>query len=213
MKRLLLTAFEPFGGEGLNPSLETARQMQKVNFPDALVRVVELPVDRYRAVATALELIRAWRPDIVIMLGEAGARYRINPERVAINVDDFRIPDNAGNQPKDESIIEGGPVGYFSTLPIRAIADRINNAHIPAAISNSAGAHLCNRLFYSVMNAVSVEGLPVKAGFIHLPYLHDQAIIKYPDVPSLSRESIVEAVRLAIEVSLGAEGQNDATAT
>jgi len=212
MKKLLLTAFEPFGGEGLNPSLETARQMEKINFPEALVRVAELPVDRYRAVAIALDLIRAGRPDIVIMLGEAGARYRINPERVAINVDDFRIPDNAGNQPKDEPIIEGGPVGYFSTLPIRAIAGRINKAHIPASISNSAGAHLCNRLFYSVMHTISVEGLPIKAGFIHVPYLHDQAINKYPEVPSLSRESIVEAVRLAIEVSLSAESQDDATA-
>jgi len=101
-----------------------------------------------------------------------------------------------------EPIIEGGPVGYFSTLPIRAIVDRINNAHIPAAISNSAGAHLCNRLFYSVMHTISIEGLRIKAGFIHVPYLHDQAINKYPDVPSLSRDSIVEAVRLAIEVSL-----------
>ena len=211
VKKLLLTAFEPFGGEGLNPSLETARQIEKINFPDALVRVAELPVDRYRAVATALELMRAGRPDIVIMLGEAGSRFRINPERVALNVDDFRIPDNAGHQPKDEPIVEGGPVGYFSTLPIRAIADRINKAHIPAAISNSAGAHLCNRLFYSVMHTISVEGLPTKAGFIHVPYLHDQAINKYPDVPSLSRESIVEAVRLAIEVSLSAESQHDAT--
>jgi len=202
MKKLLLTAFEAFGGEGLNASLETARQMEKLNFPDALVRVAELPVDRYRAVAKALELIRAGRPDIVIMLGEAGARFRINPERVAINIDDFRIADNAGNQPRDEPIIEGGPDGYFSTLPIRAIADRINEAHIPAAISNSAGAHLCNRLFYSVMHTISVEGLPAKAGFIHLPYLHDQAINKYPDVPSLSRKSLVEAVRLAIQVSL-----------
>jgi pyroglutamyl-peptidase len=204
MKKLLLTAFEPFGGEGLNPSLEAARQMEKINFPDALIRVAELPVDRYRAVEIAVELICAGRPDIVIMLGEAGARYRISPERVAINVDDFRIPDNSGNQPRDEAIVEGGPVGYFSTLPIRAITERINKAHIPAAISNSAGAHLCNRLFYSVMHTISVEGLSAKAGFIHLPYLHDQAINKYPDVPSLSRESMVEAVRLAIEVSLSA---------
>lgn len=212
MKRLLLTAFEPFGGESINPSLDSARQMEKVDFPNAIVRVAEVPVDRFRAVDIALELIRTGGPDIVIMLGEAGGRYRISPERVAINVDAFRIPDNAGNQPMDEPIIEGGPVAYFSTLPIRAIADRINEAHIPAAISNSAGAYLCNRLFYSVMHAISVEGLRTKAGFIHLPYLHDQAISKYPDVPSLSRESLVEAVRLAIEVSLSAERQDDATA-
>ena len=202
MKRLLLTAFEPFGGETINPSLDTARQMERVDFPDAIVQIAELPVDRFRAVDMAVELIRAARPDIVIMLGEAGGRYRISPERVAINVDDFRIPDNAGNQPTDEPIIKGGPVAYFSTLPIREITDRINAAHIPAAISNSAGAYLCNRLFYSVMHTISAGGLATKAGFIHLPYFHDQAINKYPDIPSLSRESIVEAVRLAIEVSL-----------
>ena len=202
MKKLLLTAFEPFDGEAINPSAEAARGIEGIDFTDALVRVAELPVDRYRAVDVAIELIRAGHPDIVIMLGEAGRRFRINPERVAINIDDFRIPDNAGNQPTDEAIIEGGPVGYFSTLPIRAITARINKAHIPAAISNSAGTYLCNRLFYSVMNLISVESLPTIAGFIHLPYLHDQAINKDPDVPSLSRDSIVEAVRLAIEVSL-----------
>lgn len=212
VKKLLLTAFEPFAGEGINPSLEAARQMEKIEFTYALVRIAELPVDRHRAVEIALEHIRAGHPDIVIMLGEAGGRYRINPERIAINVDDFRIPDNAGNQPKDEPIVEGGPVGYFSTLPIRAITERIINANIPAAISNSAGAHLCNRLFYSVMHTISVERLPTAAGFIHLPYLHDQAINKYPEVPSLSRESIVEAVRLAIEVSLDAANQDETTA-
>ena len=198
----MLTAFEPFAGEPINPSLEAARQMQKIDFPDTVIRVVELPVDRFRAVEIALELIRASKPDIVIMLGEAGGRYRVNLERVAINIDDFRIADNAGNQPRDEPIVEGGPVAYFSTLPIRAITDRIINDHIPAAISNSAGSYLCNRLFFSVMHAIAVEGLSAKAGFMHLPYLHDQAMSKYPEVPSLSRESIVEAVRLAIEVSV-----------
>ncbi|MFY9571541.1 MAG: pyroglutamyl-peptidase I [Blastocatellia bacterium] len=202
MKKLLLTAFEPFAGESINPSTEAARQMERIDFPNARVRVAELPVDRHRAVDIALELLREDHPDVVIMLGEASNRFRINPERVAINVDDFRIPDNSGNQPKDEPIVEGGPVAYFSTLPIRSITERIVKAKIPAAISNSAGAYLCNRLFYSVMHTISLERLPSIAGFIHLPNLHEQAIAKYPDVPSLSRESIVEAVRLAIEVCL-----------
>jgi len=208
VKKLLVTAFEPFAGEPLNPSLEAARQMEKVEFPETVIHVAELPVDRFRAVEMALELLRSNKPDIVIMLGEAGGRYRVNPERVAINIDDFRIPDNAGNQPKDEPIIDGGPAAYFSTLPIRAITDRIVKAHIPAAISNSAGSYLCNRLFFSVMHAINVEGWATRAGFIHLPYLHDQAMNKYPDVPSLSRESIVEAVRLAIEVSIGSRAEN-----
>ena len=202
MKKLLLTAFEPFSGELMNPSVEAARQMEKIDFADTVVQVAELPVDRFRAVDMILELIRSVQPDIVMMLGEAGGRYRVNPERVAINVDDFRIADNVGNQPRDEPIVEGGPAAYFSTLPIRAITDRIIKAHIPAAISNSAGSYLCNRLFYRVMHAINMEGLATSAGFIHLPYFHDQAMSKHPDVPSLSRESIIEAVRLAIEVSL-----------
>jgi len=200
--KLLLTAFEPFGGEEINPSLEAVRQIEKIRFSNVSVQTAELAVDRYRAVDTALELLSINRPDIVVMLGEAGGRYKVNPERVAINVDDFRIPDNAGNQPTDEPIIEGGPAAYFSTLPIRAIAERINKANIPAAISNTAGAYLCNRLFYSVMHAIKVNGLDTKAGFIHLPYLHDQATNKYLDFPSMSKETIVEAVRLAIEVSV-----------
>src|SRR5215210_3344776 len=110
MKKVLLTCFEPFGGESLNPSHEAARQVARIDFRNALVRVIELPVDRFRAIEIATEQVLAARPDIVIMLGEAGGRYRVTPERVAINVDDFRIPDNVGNQPKGEPIIEGGPV-------------------------------------------------------------------------------------------------------
>jgi pyroglutamyl-peptidase len=138
------------------------------------------------------------------------ARYRITPERVAINVDDYRIPDNAGNQPAGEPIIDGGPVGYLSTLPIRGITNRLLRARIPAAISNSAGTYLCNRLFYSVMHLLATEQMPTIGGFIHLPYMHEQALNKYPEVASLARETIVEAVRLAIEVTLGSEGGKDA---
>ncbi|HXG91638.1 MAG TPA: pyroglutamyl-peptidase I [Blastocatellia bacterium] len=202
MKRLMLTAFEPFGGESVNPSLEAARQMAGVEFNNALVRVVELPVDRFRAIEVAYDELRAMRPNVAIMLGEAGGRFRVTPERVAINVDDFRIPDNVGNQPAGEPIIEGGPVGYFSTLPIRVIVDRLIQAKIPAAISNSAGTYLCNRVFYSVMHLISTESMTTRAGFIHVPYLHEQAIGKPIDLPSLSRETIIEAVRLAIETTL-----------
>jgi len=198
----MLTAFEPFDGQSMNPSLEAALVMTGVEFHGAIISVTELPVDRFRATEMAISVVGKQRPDIVIMIGEAGARFRIMPERVAINVDDFRIPDNAGNQPRGEPIVEGGPVGYFSTLPVRAITDRLLKANIPAAISNSAGVYLCNRLFYSVMHFIATEELPIKAGFIHVPYMHEQALGKYPDVPSLSRETIVEAVRLAIEVTL-----------
>jgi pyroglutamyl-peptidase len=202
MKRVLLSAFEPFAGESINPSLEAARQVAKVDFPDTLVRMVELPVDRLRAVELIQEEVRTRRPDVIVMLGEHGGRSRISPERVAINVDDFRIPDNVGNQPFGEPIVEGGPVGYFSTLPIRAIVERLKSAAIPAEISDSAGTFLCNRVFYSVMHMVATEGLACRAGFMHLPYLHEQVIEKRGVIASLSRETVVEGVRLAIETTV-----------
>jgi pyroglutamyl-peptidase len=210
MKRLMLTAFEPFAGETINPSLEAARLMTGVEFPGAVVNVLELPVERHSAVEIALEGLRELRPDVVIMLGVAIARFRITPERVAINVDDFRIPDNAGNQPAGEPIVDGGPVGYFSTLPVRAIVDRLLTANIPSSISNSAGTYLCNRLFYSVMHHIATEGLPAASGFIHVPYQHEMALGKYPDIPSMSRETIVEGVRLAIEVAIEHASLTDA---
>jgi pyroglutamyl-peptidase len=201
MKNLLLTAFEPFAGETINPSFEVAKAIQNLNFASAEVQTLLLPVDRFQAIELALQRIREEKPDLVMLLGEGSRRFRINPERVAINVDDFRIPDNTGNQPKGEAIVAGAPVGYFSTLPIYAIAESLIEANIPAAISNTAGTYLCNRLFYSVMNFIAVENLSIKAGFIHLPYLHEQVLEKPIDFPSLSRETLIEAIRLSIEVS------------
>jgi pyroglutamyl-peptidase len=205
MKKVLLTAFEPFDGETLNPSLETARAMTTLPFSEAAVEHLELPVDRFRAIDMTLNCIRESQPQVVVMLGEAGRRFRVTPERVAINVDDFRIPDHAGNQPKGEPIIEGAPVGYFSTLPIYAIVERLKAANIPAAISSSAGTYLCNRIFYRVMHYIAEESLPVRAGFIHLPYMHEQMIEKRYDFPSLARETLIEAVRIVLEVSIEKE--------
>ncbi len=202
MKKLLLTAFEPFAGEIINPSLEAARVMKNVSFPEAQLDILELPVDRFLAIEVTLNRLREEKPDVVIMLGEGSRRFRINPERVAINVDDFRIPDNAGNQPKGEPIIAGAPAAYFSTLPIYEIVERIQKAKIPASISNTAGTYLCNRIFYSVMHFIAVEQMKTQAGFIHLPYIHEQTIDKPIDFPSLSLTDAIEAVRLAIESSL-----------
>jgi pyroglutamyl-peptidase len=199
MKKVLLSAFEPFGGETLNPSLETARTVEQMQFEVASVRLVELPVDRFRAVELITPEILA-SPDVVIMLGEAGGRFRVTPERIAVNVDNYAITDNVGNQPKDETIVEGGPAGYFSTLPVRAIVDRLIEVQIPAAVSETAGTFLCNRLFYSVMHLIATESLKIRAGFIHLPYLHDQAVGKRQDIPSLSRQTLAEAVRIAVEI-------------
>lgn len=201
MSRLLLTAFEPFNGETINPSLEIALAIEKIKFPNAELEALKLPVSRFEAVEIALRNLREKKPDVVIMLGEAGGRYRVTPERVAINVDDYRIPDNSGFQPTGEPIVEDGPVGYFSGLPIYEIVKQLTQAHIPSAISNSAGTYLCNRLFYGVMDFIARENLRTKAGFIHLPYLHEQTANKRADVPSMSRETLVNAVKVAIEIT------------
>ncbi len=202
IKKFLITAFEPFDEEKINPSTEAARFVSRLKLRGARINALELSVERHRATDAALDSLLRLRPDAMIMLGEAGERFFVNPERIAINCDDFRIPDNAGNQPVDEPIIERGPAAYFSALPIRAIVNRLVEANIPAAISNSAGTYLCNRLFYSVMHCIADEGLPTVAGFIHLPRLHEQVIGKRGNNPSLSRETIFEAVRLSVEVTL-----------
>jgi pyroglutamyl-peptidase len=202
IKRLLITAFEPFDGEKINPSMEAALFVSRLKFRGARIIALKLPVDRHRAIDVALADLRRLCPDAMIMLGEAGERFFINPERIAINCDDFRIPDNAGNQPVDELIVERGPAAYFSALPLRAIVNRLIESNIPAAISNSAGTYLCNRLFYSVMHCIADEGLPTRAGFIHLPRLHEQVTGKRGNNPSLSRETIFEGVRLSVEVTL-----------
>lgn len=205
MKKVLLTAFEPFDGETLNPSLEAAQAMTKLAFTESAVECLELPVDRFRAVEIIINHIRESQPCMVVMLGEAGRRFRVTPERVAINVDDFRIPDHAGNQPQGEPIVEGAPVGYFATLPIYEIVERLKAANIPAEISNSAGTYLCNRIFYRVMHFLAEEKLAIRAGFIHLPYMHEQILDKRYDFPSLARETLFEAVRIALAVSIEKE--------
>lgn len=199
MKKILLTAFEPFGGEMINPSQEVVRSICRMSFDGLLIEACELPVERFRAIELALERIRLSKPDVVIMLGEAGGRSCITPERMAVNMDDFRIPDNAGYQPKRDPVVVGGPMEYFSTLPVDGIVEQLTQAHIHAALSNDAGRYLCNRLFYCVMHTIATEALPMCAGFIHLPYLPEQVINKKPETPSMPLETMVHALAQIIE--------------
>lgn len=199
MTRILLTAFEPFNGETVNPSQKVVRCLARMAFDGLQVETCELPVDRFRAIELALAQIRRSQPDVVIMLGEAGGRSCITPERIAVNMDDFRIPDNAGRQPKRDPIVNDGPAEYFSTLPIESFVERLTLAHIPAALSSDAGRFLCNRLFYCVMNMIATEGLPLRAGFIHLPYLPEQAAGKKAETPSMPLETQLAGLSIILE--------------
>ena len=207
MKKLLLTAFEPFAGQQVNPTLEIVKDIRAMAFANAQLEILELPVACFDAVQLTIHRMGEFKPDIVMMLGEAGGRAGIHPERVAINMDDFNIPDNTGHQLKGKPIIDGEPVGYFSSLPINEIVDQLKQAHIPAEISNTAGLYVCNRLFYSVMHFIAKNDLPTLAGFIHVPYLHEQTLSlnvarHSPDVPWLARNVMVAGIKIAIEVCL-----------
>ena len=196
MKKILLCAFDPFGGESVNPALMAVGQ---VSFEGVDLRKTEVPTVFYKSVTFVCNIIDEFKPDAVIMIGQAGGRDKITPERVAINVSDARIADNEGNMPCDEPIREGAPAAYFSTLPIKDIKAALDSAEIPCAISNSAGTFVCNHLMYGVLNHIEKRGLDTLAGFIHIPFLPEQTAQK-EGVASLPLEIDVKAIELAIGV-------------
>lgn len=201
MPGVLVTAFEPFGGERVNPALEALQRL-----PDELdgIQIFKLQVPTVfgEAIRVAAQRLDDLRPDVCLCVGQAGGRAEISVERVAINVDDARIPDNAGAQPVDVPVAPDGPAAYFSTLPIKAIAEGIRAAGIPAVVSNTAGTFVCNHLMYGVLHTIHRQGLATRAGFIHIPFLPEQAAGKSAGTPSMSLADIVTALETAIRVAL-----------
>ena len=194
--RILLTAFEPFGGESTNAALEA---VMRVHAPEGVtLNTLTVPTVFGLGTDTVLLAMRALRPDAVICVGQAAGRAAITPERVAINVRDARIPDNAGFRPSDEPIDPRGPAAYFSTLPIKAMTEAIQTAGVHAAISNTAGTFVCNDLFYSVCRAIEMESLRTVGGFIHVPCTPAQAAAHTPPLASMPLEDIVRGLEAAI---------------
>lgn len=201
--RILLTAFEPFGGDPVNPSLLIARALDGEVVAGAQVVAVELPCVFHRSLSALDEALAHTQPVLAVALGVAAGREGLSIERVAINVDDARIPDNAGAQPVDEPIASGGPAAWFSTLPIKAIAAELNAAGVPASVSQTAGTFVCNHVFYGLQQRLAGTG--VRSGFIHVPLLPAQAA-QYPGKPVLALEEQVRGVRLALEVAMSHQG-------
>lgn len=201
MKKILISGFEPFGGESVNPALEAVRVLEGRIIAGAKVVTRALPVVGDRCIDGVISAVKEVDPAVVIAVGQAGGRVDINPERVAINIDDYRIQDNAGRQPVDEPVVPGGPVAYWSTLPIKAMVARMREAGIPASVSNTAGTFVCNTLFYGLMHYLAAEGNVRRGGFIHIPYLPEQAA-RNTGQPSLSLEVIVRGLELASEAAL-----------
>ena len=191
MTKVLLTGFEPFGKATLNPSGEIVKQISGDNIITAI-----LPVAYAQSAERLLALIAEHKPGVVICLGQAEGRTQITPERVAINLDDARLADNDGVVRNDVPIVFGGPVAYESTLPIKDIAKAINDAGVPAAVSLSAGAFLCNHVFYVAQN--HFKGTKVRSGFVHVPLMDEQAG-EFPGLPTMPLDQMVIAVRAMLE--------------
>ena len=201
--QVLLTAFEPFAGDPVNPSLLIARQLDGEFIAGARVVAVELPCVFHRALAVLDEALGRTRPTLAVALGLAAGREGLSIERVAINVDDARIPDNAGAHPVDEAIAKGGPAAWFSTLPIKAIAAALQEAGVPATVSETAGTFVCNHVFYGLQQRLAGTG--VRSGFIHVPLLPEQSA-QHLGKPVLALDEQVRGVRRALEVALTHQG-------
>ncbi|OON64237.1 pyroglutamyl-peptidase I [Massilia sp. KIM] len=202
-KTVLLTGFEPFNQATVNPAWEAVRALEGWRGEGFAVQVRQLPCVFGAAIASIARAVDELRPDIVIAVGQAGGRPDISVERVAINVDDAAILDNAGLQPVDTPVVDGGPAAYFSTLPIKAIVRAVRERGIPASVSQTAGTFVCNHLFYGLMHHVAGRGL--KAGFIHVPFLPEQVEGRPDQPPSMALDDIIAAIRVAVEVSLAVE--------
>jgi pyroglutamyl-peptidase len=198
MRNVLLTGFEPFDGQAINPSEELAREINEATIARHKVVGALLPCVFGAALKELKHQIKLHEPVVVICLGQAGGRAAVTPERVAINLDDARIPDNAGQQPIDKPVVKDGPAAYFSTLPIKAIVHELRKRDIPAEVSASAGSFVCNHVFYGLMHELASHRPGVRGGFIHVPCLPEQTTAG----PSLGFERMTEAVRVAIAASV-----------
>ncbi|NLW15380.1 MAG: pyroglutamyl-peptidase I [Erysipelothrix sp.] len=183
MKKILITGFDPFGGETMNPAYEAVKLVPN-EIKGVKIIKLEVPTVFNKSIAVLDTAITEIEPDVVINVGQAGNRFGITPERIAINEDDARIKDNEGNQPIDTKIFEGGKNAYFSTLPIKAMVEHIKYKGIPASVSNTAGTFVCNHLMYGLMYLIDTKYPNIRGGFIHVPYATEQVIDK-PNSPSL----------------------------
>jgi len=196
--KILLTGFEPFEGSPINPSEQVVKHLAVHPPADMDLTTAILPVDRDRGPAELLKALEQHQPQAVICLGEAARRTAISIERVAINLLDFRIPDNNGAQATDEPIVVNGPDAYFVTLPVRKMQEAIAQAGIPVERSLSAGSYLCNQVLYVLLHDIATKNLTIPAGFIHLPQLPEQITNQNAPGPSMSLETMVVGIRAAL---------------
>lgn len=195
--KLLLTAFDPFGGSPINPALEAVKLVAN-QIGDVQIVKLEVPTVFGKSIDTVAAAIEKEKPDAVLCIGQAGGRYDLTPERVAINLDDARIADNEGNQPIDVPIFQDGAPAYFATLPIKAMVAKIREAGLPASVSNTAGTFVCNHLMYGVLYTLAKHYPGVKGGFMHVPFVPSQTVNRPTPAPSMCQQDIARGIEAAI---------------
>lgn len=198
--KVLITGFNPFAGEKINPSFEAVKRLDDEIAGSEIVKV-QIPTVFNKSITELEKSIIKENPNIVICVGQAGGRFEITIERVAINVDDARIADNEGNRPIDKVVFEAGENAYFSNLPIKAMVEEIRNAGIPASLSNSAGTFVCNHLMYGLLHLIHTKYPSVRGTFIHVPFIPTQVMNK-PSTPYMELEKMTKGLTLAIKAAI-----------
>ena len=193
--KILLTAFDPFGGASINPALEAVKLVAD-RLPGVEIVKIEVPTVFGLSIRTVTEAMDRVKPDAVLCIGQAGGRPDLTPERIAINIDDARIPDNQGNQVLDVPVVAGGPAAYFSTLPVKAMVAAIREAGLPASLSNTAGTFVCNHLMYGVLHHAATQDPRIRAGFMHVPFVPSQVTDR--PAPSMAVTDIARGIEAAI---------------
>ncbi|XJS10739.1 pyroglutamyl-peptidase I [Aerococcaceae bacterium WGS1372] len=205
--KILVTGFDPFGGESMNPAIEAVRLLPDT-IKGAQIEKLEIPTVFNKSAEVVRQKMQEYQPDVVLNIGQAGGRMGLTPERVAINQDDARIPDNEGNQPIDVAIQEDGAPAYFSKLPIKAMVEAMKEAGIPASVSNTAGTFVCNHIMYQTLYLVDKEFPDVQAGFMHIPFMTEQVLDK-PNQPAMSLTDMARGIEAAIGAIVEFHGKED----
>ena len=197
MMKILVTGFDPFGGDTINPALE-AVNLLPYEIQGHTIEKLEIPTVFNKSKVTIENKLKATHFDIVLAIGQAGGRFELTPERIGINIDDARIPDNEGNQPIDEMIQSSGDAAYFSNLPVKRMTEAIKTAGVPARLSNTAGTFVCNHILYQLGFLQATQFPNIKFGFIHVPFIPEQVTDK-PEQPSMSIQTIAKGLKAALE--------------
>lgn len=205
--KILVTGFDPFGQDTINPALEAVKQLPNEILGASIIKL-EIPTMFHQSANVVNLAIQQHQPDIVVHIGQAGGRFGITPERIAINLDDARIADNSSQQPIDQLIAENGPAAYFSQLPVKAMVAKMQEMGIPASVSNSAGTFVCNHIMYQTLHYCQMNYPQIQSGFIHVPYLPEQVADK-ASLPSMDLKTIVQGLVISIETIITYQGHAD----